>query len=200
MSSQQLHKSTNPSWARRLPVTLAALAFAFTSLAQAATYGEVQQDQSKISFTFEQMGVKMDGQFKQFGAQLQFDPLEPSKASARFEVALASVDLGAPEFNQEVTKKDWFNIDAFPKATFESNSIKPVGDNRFEVSGTLSIKGQNQAITVPAVFRQEDGRGVFAGEFTIKRGQFSIGQGSWSKFDIVANDVVVRFEIAAKPN
>jgi polyisoprenoid-binding protein YceI len=40
---------------------------------------------------------------------------------------------------------------------------------------------------------------VFEGSFTIRRGDFSIGEGAWAKFDIVANDIVVKFRFTALP-
>ena len=33
--------------------------------------------------------------------------------------------------------------------------------------------------------------------FSIRRGDFRIGEGAWSKFDIVANDVNMKFRITA---
>jgi len=37
---------------------------------------------------------------------------------------------------------------------------------------------------------------VFDGSLTIKRGDFAIGEGAWKAFNIVANDVVIKFRIA----
>ena len=181
----------------RFKLLLASAALALSPLTQAAVFGQVQADQSKIAFTFEQMGVKMDGQFRQFEAQLQFDPEQPDQGSAKFEVALGSVTLGSPEFDQEVVGKDWFNVKSFPKAEFVSTKIKALADNRYEVSGVLTIKGKSQSVTVPASFNSEGNKGVFEGDFTIERGQFNIGEGSWVAFDIVANNVIIKFRITA---
>ena len=38
---------------------------------------------------------------------------------------------------------------------------------------------------------------MFEGSLTIQRGDFSIGEGAWKAFDIVANDVVIKFRITA---
>ncbi len=38
---------------------------------------------------------------------------------------------------------------------------------------------------------------MFEGSLTIRRGDFSIGEGAWKAFDIVANEVVIKFRIAA---
>lgn len=167
------------------------------SSAQAIEYTQVQADKSAIAFVYQQMGVKMDGKFKKFAAQLNFDPAKPTAAKAAFDVDLASVDTGASESDQEVAGKPWFNTKVFPSARFVSSSVKAVGGNRYEVAGQLTIKGKSQDVVVPATFTPQGNGGVFDGAFTIHRGDFSIGEGSWAKFDVVANDIQIKFRIAA---
>lgn len=166
-------------------------------LAQAAEYTQVLPQQSTIAFAYKQMGVAMDGRFKRFSSSLAFDPAKPANAKAAFDVDLASIDTGTAESDEEVAGKSWFNTKAFPKASFVSTSLKPLSNNRYEVSGKLSIKGKTQDIVVPASFTPQGKSGVFEGSFTIRRGDFSIGEGPWAKFDIVANDVQVTFRITA---
>lgn len=174
-----------------------ALALAGAFSAQAAEFTQVQPDKSAINFTYKQMGVAVDGKFKKFASQLNFDPAKPAAAKATFDVDLASVDTGAPEGDQEVAGKPWFNTKAFPTARFVSGTVKPLGGNKYEVAGQLSIKGKTQDVIVPATFTTQGNTGVFDGSFTIRRADFSIGEGTWAKFDIVANDVVIKFRITA---
>lgn len=172
-----------------------ALATAFST--QAAEYTQVQADKSAINFVYKQMGVAVDGKFKKFSSQLNFDPAKPAAAKATFDVELASVDTGAPEGDEEVAGKPWFNTKAFPSARFVSSSVKALGGNRYEVTGKLTIKGQTQDVIVPATFTGQGNSGIFEGNLTIRRGDFSIGEGAWAKFDIVANDVLIKFRITA---
>jgi len=174
-----------------------ALALASAFSAQAVEYTQVQPDKSTINFTYKQMGVAVDGKFKKFASQLNFDPAKPAAAKATFDVELASVDTGAPEGDQEVAGKPWFNTKAFPTARFVSGAVKPLGGNKYEVAGQLSIKGKTQDVVVPATFTTQGNTGVFDGSFIIRRADFSIGEGTWAKFDIVANDVVIKFRITA---
>ena len=176
---------------------LFALALATSFSAQAVEYTQVQPDKSAINFTYKQMGVAVDGQFRKFTSQLNFDPAKPAAAKASFDVELGSVDTGAPEGDQEVAGKPWFNTKAFPTAKFVSGTVKPLGGNKYEVAGQLTIKGKTQDVVVPATFTPQGNSGVFDGSFTIRRADFSIGEGSWAKFDIVANDVVIKFRITA---
>ncbi|MGB9493260.1 MAG: YceI family protein [Azonexus sp.] len=165
--------------------------------ANAAEFNQVQPDKSAITFGYQQMGVKMEGRFKKFAAKMNFDPAKPTAAKATFDVDLASIDTGAPEGDEEVAGKPWFDTKAFPTAQFVSGSVKALGGNRYEVAGKLTIKGRTQDVVVPATFTAQGTTGVFDGSFTIRRGNFSIGEGAWAKFDIVANDVLVKFSITA---
>jgi len=132
-----------------------------------------------------------------FSSTLSFDPAKPTAAKASFDVELASVDTGASEGDQEVAGKPWFNTKVFPSAKFVSGSVKALGGNKYEVTGQLNIKGKTQDVVVPATFTAQGNSGIFEGSFTIRRADFSIGEGSWAKFDIVANDVLVKFRITA---
>ncbi|MBP9713857.1 MAG: YceI family protein [Sterolibacterium sp.] len=165
--------------------------------AHAVEYNQIQAGKSTLHFSYQQMGVKMEGQFKKFNAQLSFDSARPAAARAAFEVELASVDLGSGEADQEVASKPWFNTSAFPRASFVSSSLKALGGNRYEVAGRLTIKGQTREILVPVTLTRQGSDGVFDGSFTIRRGDFNIGEGAWAKFDIVANDTHIRLRITS---
>lgn len=173
------------------------LAASLSPLAHAVEYAQVQTDKSAVNFTYQQMGVKMDGKFKKFTSQLSFDPAKPAAAKATFDVDLASIDAGSSEADDEVAGKPWFNTKAFPSARFVSGNVKSLGGNRYEVAGQLTIKGKTQDVFVPATFTPTGKSGVFDGSFTIRRGDFSIGEGAWAKFDIVANDILIKFRITA---
>ena len=182
---------------KNLKIILALSAAWLSMTAHAVEFNQVQTDKSNIAFAYQQMGVKMDGRFRKFAAQLAFDPAKPTNAKAVFEVELASIDTGGSESDQEVAGKPWFNTKVFPTARFVSSSVKALGGNRYEVAGKLSIKGQTQDVLVPATFSAQGNSAVFDGSFTIRRGDFAIGEGSWAKFDIVANDIQIKFHLAA---
>lgn len=179
-------------------MTLACLASALP-LAHAAEYKTVALDKSKVTFTYKQMGVAVEGQFKKFSPTLSFDPAKAANAKAAIEIDLASVDAGSAEADDEVVGKSWFNVKSFPKASFVSTQVKPAGPNQFEVTGKLSIKGQSRDLAFVLKHTPQGSNGVLSGGFTIKRGDFSIGEGPWAKFDIVANDIQVNFQLTAQP-
>ena len=166
-----------------------ALALILPSLGQASEFNSVQSDKSTLDFAFKQMGVGMDGHFKKSTVQLSFDPAKVASAKASLDVDLASIDTGSDEGNDEVAGKQWFNTKAFPTAHFTSSSIKPLGGNRYEVAGQLSIKGHTQAVTAPTTVTIQGSTATFDGAFVIKRADFAIGEGPWADFGTVANEI-----------
>ena len=168
--------------------------------AHAVEYRTVLPKQSSIGFEFRQMNVPVKGGFKRFAAQMQFDPARPEAASARIEIDLASIDAGSPEANDESAGKLWFNRSAYPKAIFVSSQIRALGANRYEMRGTLTLKGRSRDMIVPVSYAPGKNAATFDGGFVLRRLDFGIGEGMWADVATVANEVQVKFRIAATGN
>lgn len=168
--------------------------------AQAAEFNAVQIDRSTLGFVFKQMGVTTEGRFRKFAAQLAFDPAKPQAAQASMDVDITSIDAGSPDANGEVLGKPWFDAKTFPNARFVASRFKPTGANNYEVTGTLSIKGRSVELTAPASLRQDGANAVFDGSFVLRRADFGIGSGAWADFDVVANEVQIKFHLVATAN
>jgi polyisoprenoid-binding protein YceI len=181
--------------AMHLYVTTAALALLASAALPALAQQKLVPAQSEIAFTSRQMGVPVDGKFRKFDAQLAFDPKQPDAAKIAMTVDLASVSLGAAEVEAEVAKPDWFATQKFPQATFQSTGVKPLGGNKFNVTGKLAIKGASRDVTVPVTLAQSGGSTTASGAFVIKRLDFRIGDGDWKDTSMVANDVQVKFKL-----
>jgi len=176
--------------------TVALLAL-LSGAAHAAEFNTLRPEQSRMAFVYKQMNVPVEGSFKRFNGQLSFDPAKPTLAKAALEIDIASIDVGSAEGNDEVSGKLWFNTKQFPTARFVASSIKPLGNNRFEVAGKMSIKGRTLDASTPATFRQEGTNAVFEGSFVLKRADYGIGEGLWADFGTVANEVQIKFRLVA---
>lgn len=175
------------------------LLFVIAILAGPAAAAGLDPAASRIDFGYTQMGVKLDGRFATFAGQASFDPAKPQAARANIEVKLASVDTGLDEANREVAGKDWFDTAAHPLARFESTAVKPLGGNRYQVDGRLTIKGRTRPVSAPFTYTSGKGGGSFAGTFTLRRADFAIGEGAWGDFSVVGNDIAVRFKLRFVP-
>ena len=176
-------------------ITPLILSLATLGSAQAASFQAVTPEKSSISFSYRQMGVAMDGKFKKFTAQVALDTARPALAKGSIEIDLASIDTGSSEADQEVAGKAWFNVAAHPRASFVLKTLKPVGPNQFEAAGQLTLKGQTRELIAPLTLSPQ---GLLSGSFVLRRGDFAIGEGMWAKFDVVANEITVKFSLNLK--
>ncbi|MNR58534.1 hypothetical protein D3C85_1795590 [compost metagenome] len=81
-------------------------------------------------------------------------------------------------------------------ATFESTSIKAQGDNRYTITGKLSLRGLTREVSVPVLLKSESAIGIFEGQLVLKRDDFKIGEGEWAD-SVVSNDINIRFRMVA---
>ena len=173
------------------------LATALTGVAlPAAAQQKLIPAQSEIRFEFKQMGVPVEGRFKNFDGQISFDAAKPTASKVNFTVDIASVTLGSAETDAELPKADWFNTAKFPQATFASSSFKALSPGKYEVAGKLSIKGVQRDVVVPLTMTQAGAVTTAAGTFPIKRLGFKIGENDWADTSMVADDVQVKFKLA----
>jgi len=168
------------------------------SLAAGAAVLKTDPAKSTVTATFKQMNVPIDAKFKQFSASIDYDAAKPDASKASVEINIASFDLGDPEYNKEVTKKEWFNAAQFPKASFVSTSIKSAGAGKLTVTGKLTIKGKTADISFPLSVKSEGGKQIFDGALPIKRLAYNIGEGEWKDTSMVADEVVIKFHVIAQ--
>jgi polyisoprenoid-binding protein YceI len=149
-----------------------AVVLAAATLAAVAATSGVDATRSRITATFRQMNVPVEGGFKVFRG---------------------SIDLGAPEYEEELRGKEWFDTQAYPKASFVSSGVISAGGNRFVARGKFTLKGKTQEIKVPFTMRSESGARVFEGELPVSRKTYAIGGAEWN--GTLDDEVIVKFRI-----
>lgn len=186
MKSKELISLISLAGALGLPVT-----------GQALEFSAVQPDKSSLAFSYKQMNVGMHGRFRKFAGQLRFDPANAAGATVGMNVDLASIDTGSAEGDDAVAGKQWFNTRAYPVAHFASSSVKLLAGNRYEVAGQLSIKGHAELVSAPMTVAIDGASATFDGAFVLKRADFSIGEGPWADFGVIANEIQITFHVVA---
>lgn len=164
--------------------------------AAASAQPRVLLDKSEIRFISKQMNVPVEGRFTRFAGNVVFDPARPEASRAEISVDLTSIDLGSPEAETEVKRKGWFDTANTPQARFVSTTVKNVGPGKFEVAGTLTIKGTTKDIVVPFTTQAAGGATLAEGRFVVKRRDYNIGDGPWAGVGVVADEVEVRVKMA----
>lgn len=169
------------------------LAGAGLAAAHASTPVEIDPAKSRVTATMRQMGVPVEGAFATVSGTVQFDPKAPAGGAARLVIDTTGFDIGMRDFNEEVAKPEWLDSARHPQAVFTAEGLKPLEDNRFEVTGALELKGHEVELTTELSMAAAEGGRLFSGEWPLKRQDFDIGSSDWD--GVVDDTVLVRFSI-----
>jgi polyisoprenoid-binding protein YceI len=166
---------------------------AASGLLMAAPIAVGPAGQSKLTATFKQEGAAVENPFTRWAGQVDYDPKNVAAATAHIEVEMASYDIGDPAYSAELARKLWFDAAAHPKGTFRSTAIKPVSATRFDATGTLTLKGRSQTITVPVTVATGAAGITFDGSFNISRKAFGIGDPVWDS--AIDDSITIKFHL-----
>lgn len=160
-----------------------------------AADGAVNATASTLVATFTQQRVAVDAPFRNFSGTISYAAARPQDTTATLLVDVDSLDLGDADASAELRKPAWFDSARYPQAAFHSSAVKPGAGGHFDVTGTLTIKGHSQVVTVAITLQPGAGGNAFDGSFELSRRAFGIGDPTW---DSVLDDRVrVRFHLLA---
>ena len=178
-------------------IFLTGAALCVTGMAYAAMTLDTKA--TNITIVVKQMNVPVSAKFTRFSANVDYNPAKPDSAKAAMEIEIASFDLGDPEYNKEVLKKEWFNAAQFPKANFVSTSMKSAANGSLTTTGKLTIKGKSIEVSFPVTVKKDGNKQIFDGVLPIKRLAFNIGEGEWQDTSMVADEVAIKFHVVVAP-
>ncbi len=165
--------------------------------ADAATAWKTVVALSTLEFTGTLSGGEFKGRFRQFDADVAFDPADLPGSRFLVRIQTASADTAEPDRDKALTGADFFAADRWPTATYEASQFTAKGPGQFEARGKLTLRGVAREIPVTFSFKPAaDGQSAaLTGATTVRRLDFGVGQGQWQDTQWIGNDVRIRFEL-----
>ncbi len=154
---------------------------------------------SQLSFVGAKVTGKHDGTFGKFSGQISLVGNDPTKSSVKAEVAVASLSTDQEKLNGHLKSPDFFDVEHFPKAVFQSTKIESGGEAgaTHTVTGNLELHGVTKSIRFPATITvAPDGVSVKS-EFGINRKDFGIVYPG-KPDDLIKDEVLLRLNLLAK--
>lgn len=153
---------------------------------------------SKVAWIGSKVTGKHDGGFTSFSGQAT---LSGGLETLKIDVTLDTDSLFSD--NEKLTghlkSPDFFNVEKFPKATFQSTGVaKSAQGDTWDVTGTLELIGARKTITFPATLAVENGVLKANAEFFILRKDFGMVYPGMPD-DLIRDEVVIKLSIAARP-
>ena len=164
------------------PLVLVAGALTLSGPAYAADYViDTKGNHASINFRISHLGFSwLTGRFDKFSGNFSYDKTAPEASKVKVEIDTASLNSNHAERDKHIKSADFLDAAKFPKATFESTSVKPNGEGKATITGKLTLHGVTEDVVIDAVHVGGGNdpwgsvRDGFAGKTTLTLADFDI--------------------------
>ena len=122
-----------------------------TATAPTTTYA-IDKAHSEVTFQVRHLLTRVRGRFSDFEGTIELNEALPDQSAVRFEIRTESIDTNEPARDKHLRSDDFFAADRFPSITFASTRVAKKGEERFDVTGQLTMRGVSKEITLPVTF------------------------------------------------
>jgi len=112
----------------------------------------IDKSHSEAAFQVRHLVTKVRGRFTDFEGTVRIDRKQSERSSVEFSIDPASVDTAVADRDTHLKSPDFFDVARFPRITFESSRIEPRGNDRYDVTGTLTMRGVAREVTLPVTY------------------------------------------------
>ena len=151
---------------RKQTATLAALALSCAALA--ATSWNTKPKQSKLSFFGTLVRAEFEGEFRQFAADMSFDPDDLATSAFDVTIRMTSVDTGDRERDDIIRGEDLFATQRWPTAHYVTEKLTDEGGGRFGGTGKLTIRDVTREVPIGFTYRADAAGAWLNGQATLK--------------------------------
>lgn len=129
-------------------LTMAVVALMAMS-AQAQNW-KVDGAHSKVKFNVKYMAIsETEGEFKKFDGTATSAKADWSDLNVSFNVDVNSISTDNEMRDGHLKGDDFFNAEKFPKMSFKSKTVKALGNNKFVMTGDMTIRDVTKSIEIP---------------------------------------------------
>ncbi|MBX2796058.1 MAG: YceI family protein [Myxococcales bacterium] len=135
--------------------------------------------------------------FKDYSGTVHVD--EGKVSGVAFTVQMATLESDAEKLTQHLKTADFFDVEKFPTAEFNSSEVKDGSDVEgmtHTVTGTFTIRGETKQITFPAKVEMGEAEVTAETEFALNRKDFKIEYPGMPD-DLIQDNVVLTVSLVA---
>jgi polyisoprenoid-binding protein YceI len=104
---------------------------------------------TQIEFSAKHLGMMtVRGQFEDFTTVATIDPDNPLALTVGATIQTASVKTNNPARDNDLRSGNFLEAEQYPTITFTSTAVTAAGDNRYKLSGDLTIKGNTRPVVL----------------------------------------------------
>jgi polyisoprenoid-binding protein YceI len=111
---------------------------------------------SNVIFSVSHMVIaEVTGRFNQFDATLEQTGTDLNGSRLSANIKVGSIDTDNDGRDKHLRSADFFDAEKYPEITFVSKSFEKVGDNKYKITGELTIRGITKTVVLDTRFNGE---------------------------------------------
>lgn len=165
---------------KRALLTALAVGILLPQAAQAKVY-KVDPAHSSVGFTIRHFVSLVEGRFKEFTGNIDYNAANPAASSVNFTIQAQSISTDNEKRDEHLRSADFFDTAKYPTLSFVSKKVIARDKDHLDVVGEMTMHGVTKAITVPVTILgvspgAKPGSELigFKSEFTIDRKDFGL--------------------------
>jgi polyisoprenoid-binding protein YceI len=153
---------------------------------------------STVGFVGSKVTGKHEGSFPKLSGWAELAKGKVDGGKVAVEIDMTSVKSDDDRLTGHLKNADFFDVEKYPKATFESTEIKKGGDKgaTHTITGNLDFHGVKKSITFPAKVKESATEVVAEAEFVINRKDFNVVYAGKAD-DLIRDEVVLKLMLKA---
>ena len=115
------------------------------------TVWTIDPTHSEIGFKVKHMMfTNVSGKFNVFEARIENEDDNFETSKIYFSADVNSIDSGNNDRDNHLRSGDFFDVEQFPKLTFESTSVQKINDGEYKITGDLTLRDVTKSIVLTA--------------------------------------------------
>ncbi len=119
-----------------------------TSASAAVETYTIDPVHSSVGFSIRHVISKVPGRFTQFSGIITVDRDNLENSSVTATIDVGSINTDNEKRDADLKSAGYFNASSFASMTFKSKSWKKTGENAFDVTGDLTIRGVTKEVVL----------------------------------------------------
>lgn len=140
---------------KALTVGLALASVATFSMAKPVAY-QIDPTHTATVFNWNHFGFSTpSANFSDIQGTINVDNAKPSNSSVDVTIPLSSLNTNVKALDEHLKTADFFNAEKYPNITFKSTKVQALGQNKYKITGNLTIKDVTKPVVLDAVLNKQ---------------------------------------------
>ena len=140
---------------KSLALGLAVASIATISVAKPVDY-TIDPTHTATVFTWNHFGFSTpSANFSDIQGTISVDNAKPVNSAVNVTIPLSSLNTNVKGLDDRLKNADFFDAEKYPNITFKSTKVQALGQNKYKITGDLTVKNVTKPVVLDAVLNKQ---------------------------------------------